>query len=228
MATLEPIHDGLRAVLSEPWLLAGWAAAALVCAAIGWYDLRRNNPEIPPLMRIVWLFTIVYSGPLGLALYWVTGRKQIARDSLWRRAGRSVAHCYSGCGAGEIVGLVLTVGVLAAATWTVALTTFALAYLFGLALTVGPLMEEGVGFRQAMKDGIASETASITVMEVTAIGVDLWLAGAAGIGDALFWGSMVLSLTAGLIAAYPVNALLIAFGVKEGMHDPREMAEHAG
>ena len=31
----------------------------------------------------------------------------------------------------------------------------------------------------------------------------------------------------GPAAAYPVNVLLIRFGVKEGMHDPREMARAA-
>ena len=41
-------------------------------------------------------------------------------------------------------------------------------------------------------------------------------------GDAIFWSSLIVSLTAGLVAAYPVNVLLIRFGVKEGMMDPRE------
>jgi hypothetical protein len=45
--------------------------------------------------------------------------------------------------------------------------------------------------------------------------------------DPIFWSSLVVSLTAGLAAAYPVNVLLIRFGVKEGMHSPREMATHA-
>jgi len=62
-------------------------------------------------------------------------------------------------------------------------------------------------------------------MELVAIGVDLWLAGNATIGEPLFWSSLVVSLTAGLVAAYPVNVLLIALGVKEGMHSPRELAE---
>ena len=36
---------------------------------------------------------------------------------------------------------------------------------------------------------------------------------------------LVVSLTAGLVAADPVNVLLVRFGVEEGMHDPREMAQ---
>lgn len=88
-------------------------------------------------------------------------------------------------------------------------------------------MQEGVGFRQAMWDAFVAETPSITIMEVVAIGLDLWLAGSAGLGDTLFWSSLAVSLSYGLLAAYPVNVLLIRWGVKQGMHIPKEMAEHA-
>lgn len=59
-------------------------------------------------------------------------------------------------------------------------------------------------------------------MELTAISLDLWLAAAARPGDTLFWTSLLLSLTAGLIAAYPVNVLPVHLGVKGGMANPRE------
>lgn len=97
-----------------------------------------------PLMKAVWALTALYSGPLGLLVYWSTGRKWIRRDSLWRRAWRSNAHCYSGCGAGEIVGITIMVGLLAAGNLPTAAVTFALAYVFGFALTVGPLVQSGV------------------------------------------------------------------------------------
>ncbi|WP_321167225.1 DUF4396 domain-containing protein [Halorubrum trapanicum] len=100
----------------------------------------------------------------------------------------------------------------------------AFAYAFGYALTVGPLMQDGVSFPRAMRDAFLSETPSITVMEVVAIGADLWLAGEAGLTDALFWSALVVSLSLGLVAAYPVNVLLIRMGVKEGMMDPRDAA----
>jgi hypothetical protein len=179
-------------------------------------------------MKWVWLLTVLYSGPLGLAGYYWSGRRQISRDSLWRRAFRSVAHCYSGCGAGEVAGVMIAVGLLGIAGWGMAALTFALAYVAGFAMTAGPLMQEGVPWGQALWDAFYSETASITVMEVTAIGVDMWLAGSAGIGEPLFWTSLVVSLSAGLIAAYPVNIALIRMGVKSGMHDPRETHGHHG
>ncbi|QSG11121.1 hypothetical protein HSBGL_0687 [Halapricum desulfuricans] len=89
---------------------------------------------------------------------------------------------------------------------------------------MGPLMQEGIGLNEALKDAFYSETASITVMEIVAIGTDVWLAGEAGMGEILFWTALVFSLTMGLIAAYPVNLLLIHVGVKEGMMNPVKMS----
>lgn len=207
--------------LSSPWFLIVWAVQMLAAQIILIRDLNVNNSHIPPLMKAVWVLTVLYSGLFGLAIYFYSGRKEIPRDSLWRRACRSVAHCYSGCGAGEVVGLIIAVGLLALSTPWVVAVTFSFAYLFGLGLTVGPLIQGGVAFGEALKDAIYSESASIIVMEAVAIGSDLFLAGEATMGDARFWSSLTVSLTLGLLAAYPVNALLIRFGVKEGMGSPK-------
>ncbi|SDG07376.1 protein of unknown function [Limimonas halophila] len=205
-------------------LLAGWIAVVAASLAALMRDLARNNPEIHGLMKVVWVLTVAYSGPLGLAIYHYAGRKQIQRDDIWRRAFRSVSHCYSGCGLGEIVGLLVAVGLLGLSTvWTAGLT-FACAYIMGFALTMGPLIQGGERVATAFVDTVTSETASIAVMETVAIGVDLTLAGGAGLAEPLFWGSLIVSLTVGLAAAYPVNVVLIRLGVKEGMHDPRAHA----
>ncbi len=177
-------------------------------------------------MQWVWILTVLYSGLIGLAIYYYSGRKQIVHDSLPRRGFRSVAHCYSGCGAGEITGVFITAGLLSLGNLWVALVSFTLAYVAGYAMTAGPLIQEGVAVKQALKDAFYSETASIAVMEIVAIGADLYLAGDAGMGETLFWSSLVVSLTLGLAAAYPVNLLLIRFGVKEGMHSPKHVHGH--
>ncbi|QRV14733.1 DUF4396 domain-containing protein [Haloterrigena salifodinae] len=218
------VRTAIQSALTNPLFIAVWSVFVLGSVAVLVRDLRRNNGALGGLMKAVWLFTVLYSGPLGLAVYWYSGRTQIDHDSLWRRGFRSVSHCYSGCGAGEITGVIVGVGLLALGNLYVALVTFALAYVFGYAMTVGPLMEEGVPFREATVDAFYTETASITVMEIVAIGTDIWLAGEAGMTDVLFWSALVFSLTLGLLAAYPVNVLLIKFDVKEGMMNPAEMA----
>jgi hypothetical protein len=214
------VQQALQSALTNPALFAGWGVLVACSLGVLVWDLRTNNASVEGLMRFVWGFTVLYSGPLGLARYWWSGRAQIAYDSLWRRAFRSVSHCYSGCGTGEVLGVTLAVGVFAFGTAGTVGLTFTCAYVLGYALTVGPLLQDGVGLSTALADAFYSETASITVMEVVAIGVDVWLAGEAGMGEVLFWAGLVFSLSVGLLAAYPVNVLLIRVGVKERMGNP--------
>lgn len=216
------LQSAFHAVVT-PGLVVGWAALSVACVAVLRWDLRANNRALPGLMKLVWGLTVLYSGPLGLAVYWYSGRTQIPRDSRWRRGFRSVSHCYSGCGAGEVLGVVVTLGLLRLATVWVVAVTFGFAYLFGYALTVGPLLQDGVPLREAVLDAVYSETASITVMEVVAVGVDLFLAGEATIGEPVFWASLAVSLSVGFLAAYPVNLGLIELGVKAGMGNPAAM-----
>lgn len=218
-----PVRETLRPFLSSPIIAGIWALLIITSLGVLWWDIRERNEVLPSMMKLVWSLTVLYSGPIGLAIYWWSGRTQISHDSFWRRGSRSTSHCYSGCGLGEIVGITLAQGILAFNTIWVVLVTFGFAYLFGYALNIGPLMQEGTSFSEATKDAFLSETPSITIMEIAAIGTDLLLAGTAGIGSILFWMAMAFSLSIGFIAAYPVNAGLITLGVKEGMMNPREM-----
>ncbi|MGM0679794.1 MAG: DUF4396 domain-containing protein, partial [Pseudomonadota bacterium] len=139
-----------------------------------------------------------------------------------------LAHCYSGCGAGEVTGIVIAAGLLTLGNNAVALITFAFAYIFGYGLTFGPLVQAGIPIKRALIDTFYSDTLTIAVMEVTAISLDIWLAADATMGEPLFWGSLIFSLSIGLVAAYPVNVLLVHFGVKGGMGDPRDtQSSHA-
>jgi hypothetical protein len=220
---LAPVRAILKPFLSSPIVAGIWAVLVITSLGVLWWDIRKRNQVLPSMMKFVWTLSVLYSGPIGLAIYWWSGRTQISHDSFWRRGSRSTSHCYSGCGAGEIVGITLAQGVLAFNTLWVVLITFGFAYLFGYALNIGPLMQEGASFREATTDAFLSETPSITVMEIAAIGTDLVLAGTAGMGSILFWMAMAFSLSVGFIAAYPVNAGLITLGVKEGMMNPQEM-----
>ena len=204
-------------------LVLAWAAVSLVSVGVLWVDLRRYNEALPSMMQLVWTLTVLYSGILGLAVYWYSGRSQIPEDTFQRRGMRSTAHCYSGCGVGEALGVTLASGILRLNTVGVAATTFAMAYSFGVAFTVGPLLQEGVGFREALSDAVYSESGSIVAMETVAIGSDIYLAGEATMGEPVFWASLAVSLSLGFLAAYPVNLGLLHFGVKEGMGDPSSM-----
>ena len=222
------MRELILGVLTHPGFLIIWGLLLLASLATLIYDLIARNCHMMSLMKAVWVFTVLYSGPLGLLVYWVSGRKEISDDATWRRGFRSTVHCYSGCGAGEIVGVFIAAGLLSMGNWGVAILTFALAYVAGFALTAGPLIQEGESVGAALWDAFVSESASITAMEVTAIGADPWLAQDATMGQATFWSSLVFSLSLGLLAAYPVNLMLIHFGLKEGMHSPKQMAHSQG
>jgi hypothetical protein len=90
----------------------------------------------------------------------------------------------------------------------------ALAFVFGYAFTVVPLLRTGMAVRAAATIALASDTASIAVMEVVDNLVMLVVPGAmdAGLDTVLFWGALALSLALAGVAAYPVNRFLIAHG----------------
>ena len=89
-----------------------------------------------------------------------------------------------------------------------------LAFAFGYALTIRPLVASGMPLRRAGRLAIASDTLSITTMEVVDTAIVLIIPGAmaAGLLDPLFWGSLAVALAIAGAVAYPVNRWLIARG----------------
>ncbi len=89
-----------------------------------------------------------------------------------------------------------------------------LAFFFGYTLTVRPLLAAGLSFRVSAGLALASDTASITVMEIVDNLVMVVIPGAmnATLGSFLFWASLALSLALAAVAAFPVNRWLISRG----------------
>ena len=89
-----------------------------------------------------------------------------------------------------------------------------LAYLFGYSFTLTTLLGSGIALGTALGLAFAADTLSITVMEIVDNAVMFVVPGAvdAGLGDALFWGSLALSLVVAWVAAFPANRWLIARG----------------
>jgi hypothetical protein len=142
------------------------------------------------------------------------GQPQPAKsDDLNRVAWSATLHCLTGCAIGEVLGLVL-------ATWwgwSVAssiVLAIALAFLFGYGLTIVPLLRSGLGVKRALPLAFASDTLSITVMEIIDNAIMLVVPGAmtAGLTSWLFWISMTVALAIAAVAAFPVNRWLIARG----------------
>jgi len=123
-------------------------------------------------------------------------------------------HCLTGCAIGEVLGMVIGVAFGWSTAATVALSVV-LAFLFGYSMTLWPLLAGGMPFGMAAGLALASDTLSITVMEIVDNVVVLLIPGAmdAGLSSLLFWGSLALSLAVAFVAALPVNRWLISRGL---------------
>jgi hypothetical protein len=89
-----------------------------------------------------------------------------------------------------------------------------LAFVFGYALTMRPLLRAGLTVGAAAGLALAADTASITIMEIVDNAIMLAIPGAmdAGLKEPLFWGSLALALVIAGAAAFPVNRWLITRG----------------
>ncbi|TRW97800.1 DUF4396 domain-containing protein [Paracoccus sp. M683] len=130
-----------------------------------------------------------------------------------RLAVAATLHCLTGCGIGEVLGMVIGTGLGWGNLQTMGLA-IVLAFIFGYALTMVPLLRSGMTMGQALRIGLAADTASITVMEIVDNLIILAVPGAmdAHLDSPLFWGTLAVALIIAAFAAYPVNRWLIARG----------------
>jgi len=133
--------------------------------------------------------------------------------SLNRLAFSATAHCLTGCAIGEVLGMVIGTALGWGNVATIALAVV-LAFCFGYSLTMVPLLRSGLALAAVLPLAFASDTLSITVMEIVDNLVMLAVPGAmeAGPTSLLFWGSLAFALLIAGAAAFPVNRYLIARG----------------
>src|ERR687890_93227 len=126
-----------------------------------------------------------------------------APAGLNRLAFSATVHCLTGCAIGEVLGMIL-------ATWwgwgdfaSIALAVV-LAFFFGYGLPSLPLLRSGMSVRQVAPLAFASDTASITTMEIVDNLFILIVPGAiaAELDDALFWWSLLVGLLIAGAVAY--------------------------
>src|SRR5690348_16863370 len=114
--------------------------------------------------------------------------------SLRSLAFGATTHCLTGCAIGEVLGMVIGT----AFGWHNAagvVVSIVLAFGFGYALTLRPLLASGEAFGQAARLALAADTLSIAIMEIVDNTIIVAIPGAmdAGLGESLFWASLALS-----------------------------------
>jgi hypothetical protein len=134
-------------------------------------------------------------------------------STLNRTAFSATLHCLTGCAIGEVLGIVIGTALGWSTVATIALA-IVLAFFFGYGLTMLPLLRSGIALGAALPLAFASDTLSITVMEIVDNFIIVVIPGAmdAGLGSLLFWGSLAFALAVAFVAAFPVNRYLISRG----------------
>jgi len=137
----------------------------------------------------------------------------VHEQSLNRLAFSATAHCLTGCAIGEVLGMIIGT----ALGWTNGATiaiSIVLAFFFGYSLTSLPLLRARLPIRRVVPLAFASDTLSITTMEIVDTLIILVIPGAmaAGLDEALFWASLAVALLIAGAFAFPVNRWLLARG----------------
>ncbi len=134
-------------------------------------------------------------------------------DGLNRLAVSATIHCMTGCLIGEVLGLVVATALGWGTVASLALA-IALAYLFGYGLTSIPLLKAGLSLGAIVPLALATDTVSITVMELAENLTMLVFPGAmnAYLDELNFWGPMLLGFVIAFPFAWAANRYLLARG----------------
>lgn len=214
-------------------VLAFATAAAIIFDVYG-----RGHRQSMTVMEAVWPVTALYFGPLAWLGYRRWGRPNSPR---YRAAtgeapeygerisvAIGVSHCGAGCTLGDIIGASLVF----AAGWTLLGLALPAEYIvdFALAFAIGILFQyfaiapaRGLGVREGLRAALKADALSLTAFEIGLFG---WMAIMQLVlftephlapDHAAYWLLMQFGMILGFATAYPVNAWLIARGVKEAM-----------
>jgi hypothetical protein len=160
----------------------------------------------------------------------MTNRGTDAQRNLVRLAVSATLHCLTDCAIGEVLGMVIGTALGWSDIATIALAII-LAFLFGYALTIRPVLRSGLPLRTAIGVAFAADTLSITVMEIVDNAIMLAIPGAmeAGLTSWVFWGSLAVALGVAFVVTVPVNYWLIGRGKGHAVvHQYHHRDMHAG
>jgi hypothetical protein len=135
------------------------------------------------------------------------------QQSLNRLAFSATVHCLTGCAIGEVLGMIIGTALDFSNLGTIALAVV-LAFFFGYLLTSLPLLRSGMALAAVVPIALASDTISITIMEIVDNAILLLIPGAmdAGLDDIGFDLALAAALLIAGAAAFPANRWLIGRG----------------
>jgi len=209
-------------------------AAALIVLADIFLLGRRQSMGV---MDAVWPMTMLYWGPLGLPFYFSFGRAAPSDTQMhdharggsgppmWQAVFKGAAHCGAGCALGDFaaewIALGLGLALLGSALAARLTLSFVLAYAAGIAFqyfAIAPM--RGLSFRAGVVAAVKADTFSLIAYEIGMFAFMIYRSyawPAMQPTDWSYWLMMQVAMVLGFATTYPVNWLLIRFGVKERM-----------
>jgi Zn-dependent protease len=131
-------------------------------------------------------------------------------DELTKQAIRHTLHCLAGCATGEVAGMAIGTALSWHDVPTIILA-IALAFFFGYMFTFYSVRRTGMKLREAIRTAVATDTVSITSMEIIDNLIIIVVPGAlaATLSDGLFWWSLTVALLVAFLVTVPVNRWFI-------------------
>jgi len=204
------------------WFILTAASLVLVI-----YDLEKNTPAMG-VMKLAWGLIVLYTGPVGLFIYFLSCRQPMpgTHDAYiaahWKQSVGSLMHCVAGDATGIILGAIVTFH-LGLPNGIDIIIEYIAAFIVGLFVFQALFMRSmfGGSYFTAVKKTFFSETVSMNFVMVGMIPVMAILRAKIPGGDdpagLMFWGISSLATIAGGLTAYPVNSWLVGSGLKHGM-----------
>lgn len=216
-------------------LLTIWFALTIASTVYVAYDLLARTPAMG-VMKLGWVLVLLYTGPVGLAVYvascrWPTGVSHQAFVSpRWRQAVGSTIHCLAGDATGIIAAGAIT-GSLALPMGIDLVVEYAAGFAFGLLIFQALFMKamKGGSYLAAVRSTVLPEWLSMNALMAGMIPVMIFLTtrdpAAMEPTSGRFWGVMALATIVGGLLTFPVNWWLVASGLKHGMGSARALGK---
>ena len=217
------------------YLLWGWfALTALSVAYVAW-DLFTSTPEMK-VMKWGWVLVTLYTGPVGLLIYWFScresapGTHELFIAPLWKQAVGSTIHCAAGDATGIIVAAGIT-GFFGLRMGVDIWVEYAAGFAFGLLIFQALFMKDmmGMSYGEAVRDTFLPEWMSMNAMMAGMLPTMVILMTrdmrAMQATSPWFWASMSAATLVGVVVAYPVNYWLVKNKLKHGMGTERALGK---
>jgi hypothetical protein len=201
------------------------------------YDMVTTTP-VPWVMGVAWVLVFIYTGPLGLFIYFLSCRQPFpgSHDEFikphWKQALGSEIHCV----AGDATAIIVAAGILhyfELPNGIDAIIEYIAAWIFGLFIFQALFMINMFpSYWAAVRATIFAETVSMNFVMIAMIPtVMIFRSLYPTTSDPLrpyFWGVMSLATILAFIIGYPANSWLVRRGLKHGMLSRATAPSHPG